>query len=220
MNILHTTGVVLLASGNSTRFGNKNKLLQKIDGIPLFCHNIIEFSQKIPPERLILVVPPNAKTLFEEILVKQELENTVKIVFGGEKRQDSALSGLKALPKNTKIVALQDSARPFVSIKLLAECAESANHRGTGIAAHPIVDTIKIATSDMKIQKTLDRDFLWAVETPQAFMRTEIISAYEYVNKKKIDVTDDATAMEYAGKNVFLVKNTEKNDKITYLKDL
>ena len=211
------SGVIFAAGGSSTRFGG-NKLFAPLGGMPLFCHALKRFSEWLPPNHCVLVVPLAEMDNFSQIIAEQNLNNII-IAEGGATRFHSVASGLRSLPKEISLVAVQDAARPLTSLALLQACLQSARECGSGVAAHRVVDTIKTASTDGMVIGTPDRQSLWAAETPQAFRREWLEAAYGLNTSSQVP-TDDAQAVQNAGFPVKLVENHEPNLKVTYPADL
>ena len=211
-----------MAAGSGRRFGNHaNKLLRNLAGKPVVTHCLAVFLQKITPANLIMVIPKDQEEDFRNAFAAGNLPSeSIQCVPGGDKRQDSVIEGLRRLPGKVEIAAIHDAARPRVSLELFRRCVQSARERGSGIAARRVVDTIKSANAEGKVINTLDRETLWAVETPQIFNRTEIESGYQQVLEQGKTVTDDAAAVELLGAPVYLVEHNQNNQKITYPEDL
>ena len=213
-------GVVVVAAGRSSRFGStQNKLLIPLQGTPLFCHCLKTFLKIVPAKNIILVTAKELQNEFQTIMAEQNICG-VRIAFGGKERQDSVLNGITALAGDLKYVAVHDAARPFTTLQVIKDCCETCFKKGSGVAAKRVVNTIKIADKDGKVNKTLDRDKLWSIETPQLFTKKILLDAYENVKKQSLKITDDAQAVELLGEDIFLVENHTHNDKITYQLDL
>ncbi len=215
-------GVVIAAGGSATRFGGTtNKLLRNLDGIPLIAHCLRTFLTVLPADQMVVVIPPGQGAEFHGALRAGGLDpKAIRCVGGGERRQDSVGNGLRALPSPLTIVAVQDAARPYSSQSLIKDCLESARRHGSGVAARRVVDTIKVADSAGRVQRTLDRNLLWATETPQVFRRELLEAAYRQANAQGLAVTDEAQAVEILGQPVHLVEHREPNPKITFASDL
>lgn len=143
-----------------------------------------------------------------------------RLARGGETRQDSVLSGLRALPEDAEIVLVHDAARPFVRRETIAACIESVRKYGSGVAAVPVTDTIKRAEQNGVVRETLPREQLWAMQTPQAFRTQELRRAIELLAARGESATDDARAMEACGYCVRLVESDGGNVKLTRPEDM
>ena len=213
-------GIIIVAGGSSSRYGEKNKLLETIGGIPVFAHSLINFRNCCPDNQIILVCNQNYLSNYKNIISMLIPDNKFTFIQGGKTRSDSVVNGLNMLQKEIKYAAIHDAARPLATTSLMEKCLSSCISNGNGIAAKRITDTLKTADDKGKVLNTVDRNKSWAIETPQVFRLNEIRNAYKYVTGKNINVTDDAGAMEHFGKDVFLVENLDYNFKITYPLDL
>jgi 2-C-methyl-D-erythritol 4-phosphate cytidylyltransferase len=210
-------GVVMVAGGSSQRFGGDDKLLIPIHGRPVIICSVSAFLELIPPTNMVVVTSEGREEEIKQ-LIFEHLNVNVNVVPGGPNRNDSSLNGLKALPL-LKFCAVHDAARPFIKSSTIRKCYELLIKQGSAVLAHPVTDTIKIVNSDNMVSQTPARHLLRAAETPQMFLRQELISAYENV-PKDISVTDEAMAMELAGHQVFLYIHEDNNRKITYKSDI
>lgn len=214
-------GLIMAAAGKSSRFGGTgNKLLMQMEGEPLFLHALRRFLTRVRPAHTVVVVPAAERKTFRQAMEAAQLDPDLLLAGGGRTRQDSVMAGLGMLPADVTLVAVQDAARPFTSVELLDRCVAAARQHGAGVAAHRVRNTIKRATPDGHVLRTLRRDMLWAAETPQVFRRSLLQEAYAHIRGQRIQVTDEAQAVEALGKPVILVENTEWNPKITYPQDL
>jgi len=213
-------GVIIAAGGSGSRFGAQNKLLLKLQGVPVFIYSLREFSLLCPAGQIVLVAPKSSLADFEEALAKYFPGSSVLLIPGGESRTHSVLNGLRALPSAVRFVAVHDAARPFAAASVLLRCLEAARKHGAAIAAKRVTDTVKLASPEFFCADTLDRERLWTVETPQVFMREKLIFAYQRALDSGRFFTDDAGVFTSAGHNVFLLENLDFNLKITYPCDL
>lgn len=213
-------GIIIAAAGSSSRFGRDDKLLEKLDGIPLFLHSVRSFYPMCPAGNMIVVVNPDKLTEYKDIAAEYLPEYELLFVAGAEVRAQSVRNGLAALSADTEFVAIQDAARPWSTTALLEKCLAAARLHGGAIPAKPVVDTLKRTNSDGRIIDTVARDNLWGVETPQVFNLKQLLDANKRISDMNVEFTDDASIMEAAGYEVYIVCNQEKNVKITYRKDI
>jgi 2-C-methyl-D-erythritol 4-phosphate cytidylyltransferase len=144
----------------------------------------------------------------------------VSIVEGGSERQDSVYNGLKAIHNDCDIVLIHDGARPFVTHNIIEEGINIANKTGACIAAVPVKDTIKVASENMDVVNTPNREALWAVQTPQFFKYQLLMGAYEKLQNSNLKATDDAMLIEELGYPVKIINGSYENIKITTPEDL
>jgi 2-C-methyl-D-erythritol 4-phosphate cytidylyltransferase / 2-C-methyl-D-erythritol 2,4-cyclodiphosphate synthase len=142
------------------------------------------------------------------------------IVPGGDTRSQSVYNGLKALPSDCEIVAIQDGARPFTTTDIIARSIHSAKEKGSGVAAIKCRDTIKVADGSGQVDSTPDRCKLWLIQTPQTFRYDMILHAYEQALETGAETTDDAAMVELEGGTVFLTEGSVDNIKLTTPEDI
>ena len=204
--------LIITAGGTSSRYGNKNKLLELIDSKTVIEHTISNFLDF--EEITEIIIPTN-------ISIKEELKHLLKdprITFadGGETRQKSVNNALK-LVKND-FVLIHDGARPLISKGVIKQVLDSVVENDAVSVMTKTTDTIKEVDENGVIIKTIDRSMLYNTQTPQAF-RTELIkSAHEIL--KNGSYTDDASMLEALNKPVHIIIGSYTNIKITTKSDL
>jgi len=210
------TGIVL-AAGRSTRMGGgPNKQFIELSGQPLIWYSLTAFEQCPAVTEIIIVSRPDYLTAARGLTTA--FKKITAVVEGGVERQNSVWNGLEKATGD--IVAVHDGARPLVTAALIEATIASARQHGTGIAATKVVDTIKEATPDKTVTRTVDRTKLWAVQTPQT-IRTDLLrQAYRQVFSQGIIVTDEAASVELLGQPVHLVETPFLNLKVTTPADL
>ncbi len=219
--MLTDLGLILACGGSGQRFGpGRNKLLIEWRGAAVFCHSLRVFLTLAPPEHAVVVAPAPLLDAFRAAMDAAGVPRGVRIVPGGATRRESVANGLAALPCGVRIVAVQDGARPCTTAELFLACAESAREHGSGVAARPVTDTIKVADSAGNVKGTPDRATLWAAETPQTFRRELLEDGLHFVALNSLEVTDDAQAIELAGHATRLVRAAAPNPKVTFPADL
>jgi 2-C-methyl-D-erythritol 4-phosphate cytidylyltransferase len=129
-------------------------------------------------------------------------------------------NGIDALPKDTEVVLIHDGVRPFVTKAMIEESIHSAIRFGAVVVAMPVKETIKIAHPDGTVLKTLDRESLWQIQTPQTFQADLIKRAYHKATEDGFIGTDDASLVERLGVKVHILPGSYTNIKITTTDDL
>ena len=138
------------------------------------------------------------------------------IVAGGGTRQESVARAVGEIGGDISFVAIHDGARCFVSGGDIEKVIMKARETGAAAAGTKITDTIKRINGE-NITGTIDREFLWAVQTPQVFSKDIYLSAMQ---NQKNDFTDDCALLEAAGHPVRIVECSRYNIKITDMQDL
>ena len=208
-------GVVIVAAGTSQRMSGINKLFAPLKGKLLLAWSVDTCQKSNLVQQIVLVL--NDKDLARGQKLKEGMGwSKVTLCPGGIRRQDSVRQGLKQI-RNCDLVMIHDGARPFLTLNLIEDGLKIAGEIGAAVAAVPVKDTIKLATDEKLIEKTLQRDRLWAAQTPQIFNFDIITRAY---NNLAVEVTDDAAAVERLGYRVQLYMGDYRNIKVTTAEDL
>lgn len=210
---------ILVAAGKGVRMGT-DKLWLEIAGRPVIAHTWKKFNDAKCVDEIILVVRDGMQKQFSELAAKFRFQKSFRIVVGGAERQDSVWNGLEAVSPKTKIVAIQDAARPCTMEELIAATIEAARETGAAVAAQQVTDTIKESGDGKTISRTLDRSKLWSVQTPQTFRVEVIRHAISAARQKNLFFTDDTAACELIGQPVQLVPSATPNPKVTVPGDL
>lgn len=217
---------IIPAAGDGERLNNfDSKILAMILGKPLLCYTLDIFEESDKIDEIILVIRrKDYEKIEEEVINKNRYKKIKKIVTGGLTRQESVYHGLMAITEKDGIVCIHDGARPLVKKWMIEESIESIrmtdNHDGV-ILAVPATDTIKVVElPDMVVEKTVDRDKFWNVQTPQTFKLGRIRELYKRAIEEGLMVTDDASILEHYGGKVGIIRGSEENIKITTIVDL
>src|SRR5574344_77274 len=198
---------IIPAGGTSSRFGNKNKLLEKINGKEVILYSLETI---LSINEIFEVIIPAHQDLIP--ILKNLIKNQkVKIIQGGKVRQESVYNGLLAC-SSPDLVLIHDGARPLLKKENAINCISDAKHYGASILAVNSIDTIKIVDENMKIIQTPQRNTLFNVQTPQIFDYKTILNAHQKF--KGENYTDDAGLLEALGIDVYVTKGDYTNIKI------
>jgi 2-C-methyl-D-erythritol 4-phosphate cytidylyltransferase len=192
-----------------------NKLFVPLGGKPLLAWSVDTCQRCSLIQQIVLVL--NDKDLARGQKLKEERDwSKVTLCPGGARRQDSVREGLRRI-RDCDLVMIHDGARPFLTLDLIKDGLKIVKETGAAVAGVPVKDTIKLAADERLVGETLQRDKLWAAQTPQMFRFDVIMRAYENL---PAEVTDDATAVERLGHKVQLYMGDYKNIKVTTTDDL
>lgn len=210
---------LIVAGGEGRRMGQPKQFIE-IDKVPMVIRSCMAFEDSSHIDEVVLVV---SKEDIEKTgsLVKQfGLKKISSVVAGGERRQDSVLSGLAALSKDSDFVLIHDGARPLITREIISRVVTELNGGEPVVIGVPIVDTVKVVSDKKTISETLDRDALWAAQTPQAFPTKLIKEVHERAKKNEYSATDDSKLVERLGHKVRIIMGSYENIKITTPSDL
>ena len=210
------------AAGRSVRFGGTTlKQYAHLLGVPVIAHSI-EAVRRHPAVASVTVALAPDDGIYDE-LVRPHYP-AVDTAVGGDSRAQTVLNGLACIRERhpaCEWVLVHDAARPCLPADALARLLEAGRASASGaILAVPVADTLKLADADGRIEATLDRARCWAAQTPQLFRLAELLPALEAALAAGEVPTDEAAAMERAGRRPLLVQGATTNIKITGAEDL
>ncbi len=213
---------IVLAGGAGKRMGAPtNKQFLLLDNKPIIAHTLQVFEECKPVDGVYLVVnQKDLPVIQEEILEQYKFSKVIKLVIGGRLRQDSVKNGLDAIENPCDIIIIHDGARPFITPSFIEKGIYLMEMFDAIIPALPVKDTIKVISKEGFVVKTLERDSLWQVQTPQTFKYELIVKAYREGMARKLYGYDDATFIESLGKKVKVIEGSPYNIKITTPEDL
>ena len=210
----HRAAGILLAAGSSTRMGGSDKLLMHIAGVPAISRSFSVFEQCNGVCCIAVVTNTNNHSRISATLPSNSSGKRVLMTEGGEARRNSVVAGIKALDAGNcgaEMIAVHDGARPLATSSLLLTGMTAAEVVGAATPVIPISDSLKRVEHGL-IVATVERDGLFATQTPQVFKREVLKSAHEAVST---DGKDDAEMVELAGGLVSTFPGDAANIKLT-----
>ena len=206
---------IVAAAGSSTRMGGEvNKLLLPLEGVPVLARTLTALDLASRVDAIVIADREEDILPFSELCRTYGIRKPVKVVRGGDSREESVLRAALEADPRTELLAVQDGARPLVTPALIDAVAEKAARCNAAAPAVPVKDTIKVA-ADGTVRETLDRSTLRAIQTPQIFEADLLKAALQSALEAGAELTDDCSAVERLGKVVYLVEGDEANLKIT-----
>ena len=213
---------IILAAGQGKRMKSKiQKQYLLLKEKPVLYYSIRAFEQSSVDT--IVLVTGKEEMLYckEEIIKRYNFQKIDYITEGGRERCHSVYKGLQALPKDIEYVLIHDGARPFVTKQMIEGTITAVKEYKACVVGMPVKDTIKITNTDQFSIQTPERQYVWAVQPPQAFSFELVWKAYSMLMEKEILVTDDAMVVEtFLHYPVKLIEGSYKNIKITTPEDL
>lgn len=223
--------VIIVAAGKGTRFtppkknldiGSKPKQYELIGPLPILAHSLLAFENVQVEELTIsgITVVLHANDKHWESMATVDSKHPITATTGGSQRHDSVRNGIKSLQAGANDwVLVHDAARPCVTAdeinQLISTCLK---HQRGGLLVKPLTDTIKHSTDGITVNKTVDRNQLYAALTPQMFRCGDLLKALTVFEADSI--TDESSAIEAQGKNPIMVTGKSTNIKITTYDDL
>ena len=212
---------IIAAGGRGERLGGSEpKPLRTIAGRTLLERSIEPFDASDRIDEIVLVL--SAELMETPLEVLQSVGTPLRMVPGGERRQDSVAAGLGVIAPRSDIVVVHDAARPFCTTELIGRTIDAAFETGAAISALPAVDTVKEGQLEdglAVVRSTLAREQIYLAQTPQAF-RVGVLRDAVARGRENDEATDEASLAERAGYPVRLVPGDPNNIKITSEADL
>ena len=222
---------IIPAAGLGTRMsGGKagkgvSKQFTHLAGTPILIHTLRRFGAHPRVDEIFVALRKNEIANFQKQLDAEPYAAKVKLVVGGENRQESVANAL-AVVKATEhhdVVLVHDGVRPFVDAKIISECIAAAEKHGAVMVGLPAVDTIKLVERTAEgaiISSTIPRERVVLAQTPQGFRYTVIQKAFESAQAEGFTGTDEASLVERIGHPVMVVMGSPRNIKITSPADM
>ena len=204
--------VIITAGGTSSRYGNTNKLLEKIKDKTVIEETVNKFVNIECIEKIIIPCNRDIVDVFKNIFSN----NKIELILGGDTRQESVYNGLKNV--TTEYVLIHDGARPLIDEDIIKNTIEAVIKYNAVSVMTKTTDTIKEVDENGQIIRTIDRTKLYNTQTPQGFETSLILNAHEKL--KNGNFTDDCSMLEELNIPVYIVNGSYKNIKITVKNDL
>lgn len=225
--------VIIPAAGLGTRMGSVSATVQgkapskqflTIAGAPIVVHTLRKFEAIEEISEICMAMRPQEGDGFLAEMAKHGFTKPIRVVEGGEHRQQSVSNALKSVQAaDDDIVLVHDAVRPFVDSETITGVIEAVKKHGAAIAGMPAVDTIKQVerTADGAIiRATIPREVLVQAQTPQGFRYGLLKQAFAAAESEGFLGTDEASLLEHIGQDVHVVMGTPRNIKITTPSDL
>ena len=209
-------GAVIVAAGRGRRMAGVDKLLAPLAGRPLLAHTLAAFEECEAVQRVVLVMAAERLEDGRELVHAQGFDKVAAVCAGGKRRQDSVRAGLEALGA-CEWAVVHDGARPLVTPQLIEDGLAAARETGAAICAVPLSDTLKQVSESQEVERTLEREGLWLVQTPQVFRYDLLVEAHR---RARIEATDDAALVEAMGGRVRVYMGSPRNIKVATPEDL
>jgi len=209
--------VIVVAAGSGSRMGGQiPKQFLRLQGKPLIIHTLEKFRKFDPEMKMVVVLAPAHRKLWEEVAASYDICNGLLLADGGDRRFSSVKNGL-ALITEEGLLGIHDAVRPLVSMDTLARTYDSALREGSGIPVMEMEESVRMLLAG-GTSSHMDRSKLRKVQTPQVFRSEQIKEAYKQAYSPTF--TDDASVYESLHGKLSLVEGNRENIKITTPTDM
>ena len=208
------------AAGSARRMDGVNKLFLPLCGAPVLARTLISLQMSRRVDEIVIATREQDMEEVSRLCKEYGVTKCKKVVAGGATREESVLRAAMEAPRDTALFAVHDGARPLVTPDLIDRVIQKAAVCGAAAPAVRLKDTIKRVKEGGEAERTLNREKLRAVQTPQVFDANLLKAALHAALESGAELTDDCSAVERLGKVVFLIDGEEENLKITTPVDL
>lgn len=220
--------VILPAAGLGTRMAkplaegglHHRKQFLQLEGVPVLLHTIRKFARSSAVTEILVALRAEDLEWVQELLNQEHLDKPVRLVAGGESRQQSVENALRHLDEATTLVAVHDAVRPFVDLEAVEKVIQEAAVCGAAILGIVPVDTVKRVHLN-RVETTIPRERLVMAQTPQVFSLPILREAFAKASADGFTGTDEASLVErLENVNIHVVPGSDRNIKITKPTDL
>lgn len=218
---------ILPAAGLGTRMGAETpKQFLELNGVPIVILSLRRIAACDLVTDIIVATRPDEVARLEERINAEKFKQSVRVVRGGDSRQDSVACALEQVPNDAEIVLVHDAVRPFVTREQITRVIEEARRCKAAILGIPAMDTVKevkrasLPEDVALITATIPRERIVLAQTPQAFATALLKQAFARAAADGINASDEAGLVERLGHDVHVVLGSERNMKITNPADM
>ena len=215
---------VIVAAGDGKRAGGVvKKQFALLAERPVIIHTLTPFFESKIFRTVVCVIAKEDISAFETLMRSYPEIKIDQVIEGGACRQDSVSAGVFFLEKNypaNDLVAIHDGARPFVTSALIKKVIALASSSCGAVAALQVSDSLKEVSAEGHILRSISREGVWAMQTPQVFALGVLAEALRRAKADRFVGTDEAAIVERVGHPVLCVSGEKENIKITTASDL
>lgn len=207
-----------MGRGAAERIGTSRKQFMLLEGATILVHTVRKFAASDRVNEIVVAVRAEDMDWVAETLATEFPKRRVRVVEGGNSRQQSVENALASLGPETDLVAVHDAVRPFIDLETIHKVFDEAAESGAAIVGVPVVDTVKQVsrgTGKARIRATLPREKLVLAQTPQVFRYELLKRAFEAACRDGFIGTDEASLVERLDQDVTVVMGSDRNIKIT-----
>lgn len=218
---------ILPAAGLGTRMGSElPKQFLELEGAPILLHTMRRIASCDAVSEVIVATRGDEIARLETRIGRESFRQTVRVIKGGDSRQDSVAAALERVADDTELVLVHDAVRPFVSREQISRVIEEARKCQAAILGIPAMDTVKevkrasLPEDVALITATIPRERIVLAQTPQVFATKLLKEAFARAKADGISASDEAGLVERLGYDVHVVQGSERNIKITRPSDM
>ena len=218
---------ILPAAGLGTRMGSGvPKQFLELDAMPLVIFTLKRLAACAEITDFFISTRTDDIVALQDKAAKCGVGRPVRVIHGGDSRQQSVENALSQVDPATEIVLVHDAVRPFVTKEQVERVIAEARTRGAAILGIPAIDTVKevkrasLPEDVARITATIPRERIVLAQTPQAFSYTLLRDAFRKAKEDGVTGSDEAQVVERLGHDVYAVLGSQRNLKITRPEDM
>ncbi len=202
------------------------KQFLELDGVPIVMLSLRRIASCDLVTEIIVATRGDGIAKLEEKIRAEKFLQKVRVVRGGDSRQESVAAALKEVAADTELVLVHDAVRPFVTREQVTRVIEEARRNHAAILGIPAMDTVKevkrgsLPEDVALITATIPRERIVLAQTPQVFATKLLKEAFARAVEDQVSASDEAGLVERLGHEVHVVLGSERNIKITKPADM
>ena len=200
--------------------GGEDKMFSQLCGVPVLARTLTALDRAVLVDEIVVAVQPEKLEEVAALVSRTGIRKPIRVVEGGANRAESVLLAALETSEDTEYLAIHDGARPLILPEQVDEMIRLGQRTYAVAPALPVTDTVKVADLSGLVLSTPDRSTLFAVQTPQVFQASILKAALQSAIDAEAPITDDCSAVERLGKEVYLTPGWRENIKITTPEDL
>jgi 2-C-methyl-D-erythritol 4-phosphate cytidylyltransferase len=224
---MNRIAAILPAAGLGTRMGaEKPKQFLELDGVPIWILSLRRIASCPLVTDIFIATRGDGIQKLEERIREEKFQQPVRVVKGGDSRQESVSQALQHVPADTELILVHDAVRPFVTVEQITRVISEARRTRAAILAIPAMDTVKevkrasLPEDVALITVTIPRERIVLAQTPQVFEAALLKDAFARAEADGVSASDEAGLLERMGIDVYVVQGSERNIKITKPTDM
>jgi 2-C-methyl-D-erythritol 4-phosphate cytidylyltransferase len=224
---MNRIAAIVAAAGMGTRMGSgKPKQFLELDGVPILVFTLRRLAASPLLTEFWVASPEEHVETLRARLAEEQLGRPVRVVAGGETRQESVGRALEQISEDVELVLVHDAVRPFVTREMVERVVAEARDCGAAIVGVPAIDTVKevkrasLPEDAALITATIPRERIVLAQTPQVFSTRLLREAYTLAERDEVTASDEAALVERLGHTVHVVLGSGRNLKITRPSDM
>lgn len=214
---MNSVAIVIACGREEEVADGKESGFLSLGDAPMLVHSLKTLERISSIEGIIIAIPKKRVDSTVHLIKRYGFSKIRGLVVGGVTRQSTLKTVLAKLPEPSSIILVHEASRPFTSRAVFEEILKGAKRYGCAISAHKLPDAVKVSPKGLKVTKTLERNSVWAAETPQAF-KCEVLD--KIINNKSAKIIDDESEYVRKPAEVHMVESGPLNIKIRTSVDL